>query len=139
MAQESWPPYPNLLPGDFANDLAAAVASGVQWGSAPSEDFDRLALRGDPLIYVVTQSGTLVVATQFVARGRIVHAVLADGLPVLAAGDVSLVVLGDYKAVIRLSNRSGHYRPARSCLELAAEVFRNQGFEVPNGAIDYVQ
>lgn len=139
MAQPTWPPYPNLLPGSYEDDVAAAAASGVQGASPPSEGFDRLASRGEPLIYVILQSEKLVVASQFVTQGRIGHAVLAHGLPVLAAGEVSLVVLGDYKAVIRLNNRSGHYHPARSCLELAAEIFRSHGFEVPDGAIDYIQ
>lgn len=139
MPRETWALYPNVLPDIYEDDVAAAKLSATRAVEAPGKAFDLLALTGDPLIYVITSDETLKVATQFVLEGRIGHAVLAEGLPVLAAGEVSLVVLDGYKAVIRLNNRSGHYRPRRPCLTLAADVFRGHGFEVPAEAIEYIQ
>jgi hypothetical protein len=49
------------------------------------------------------------------------------------------VVLEGYRGVIRLNNRSGHYRPQSNCLSLVAGIFRNHGFEVQDEVIEYIQ
>jgi hypothetical protein len=137
--QGTWPLYPNISPSSYSDELAAAELSGITSAVAASPEFLLLAVGGDPLIYVVTRSQNLVVATQFVPAGRMGHAVLAHGEAVLAAGEVSLFVLEEIRVVIRLNNKSGHYEPGRSCLALAAQVFQHHGFEIPDGAIEYIQ
>jgi len=61
--------------------------------------------------------------------------VLAGGAPVLAAGELAIVVAGAVRIVLELTNKSGHYEPHGSCLVVAAEVLVGLGFEVPDEVV----
>jgi hypothetical protein len=110
---------------DTAESIAYVVASG------PGETFDHLAASGEPLIYVVTEIGELVIGAQLSWPTPASHAVLAQGRAVAAAGEVLMAVADGIKIVLALNNKSGHYEPDAGCLVVAAQAFRDLGFEVP--------
>jgi hypothetical protein len=123
--------YTNMLPAEFAAELADAQHVGLNPATCPSVEFDLLANTEPRLVYVVTEQRALVVA-QLTFRGLDVrHSVLAGGRDVLAAGEISLVDLGGgTKQVLDLTHQSGHYQPHIDCLHVAADVLRDLGFEV---------
>lgn len=121
------------MPEELEAELRDAERYGVRRVVAPSDEFDELASRVDSLIYVVLQSRVLVVceATGYPAH----HSVLANGEPVLAAGELALVVYHGHRQVLRLDAVSGHYLPDRGCLAIAREVLETLGFTVPESAL----
>lgn len=126
--------YPNREPELLDEELKEARRLGIRVVVAPSDDFDRLAALGELLIYVVLPPRTLVVceASGFPAH----HSILADGRPVLAAGEVSLSIYGGEKTVLSVNALSGHYRPDPRCLEIVRDLFEGLGFAVPDASLD---
>ena len=127
--------YANRLPHLYQGEVDRAEAAGSTGVTAPGPEFEDLAASGEPLNFVVTQRMELVVASQFSGPPAADHAVLARGDLVLAAGEVSLAVADDFRMVIELNNRSGHYGPDAGCLAVAVEVFQALGFKVPDEVI----
>jgi hypothetical protein len=122
--------YPNKYPDQFAEEMRDAERAGLEVVRAPSVAFEALASAGDPLIYVVRDDLSIVVSPRTSRLVRMTHSVLAEGSPVLAAGEVNLVVGDGYRAVLVLNNYSGHYQPDDTCLDIAAKAFEQLGFEV---------
>lgn len=125
--------YPNLMPEWLAEELRAAHRIGIRIVTAPGDEFDALAVLGDPLIYVVLPPRVLVVCQNSGYPAH--HSVLADGRPVLAAGEVSLAVYRGQRTVLALNAISGHYLPDDGCLVIVREVFEALGFVVPNSSL----
>lgn len=100
-------------------------ARPIRWASAPGPDFEQLAADGEELIYVVTRTAVLIVCEHVLDAH---HSVLVNGDDVLAAGEVSLIVHGAFRAVLDLNEMSGHYRPRRESLHFPALILRDLGF-----------
>lgn len=128
--------YQNQYPDWYPDELDAAKSSGSVIALCPGADFDAIAARSDQLVYVVTEERRLIVALRIENGVEIRHPVLAQGLSVLAAGELDIVVSGQEKIVIRLTNRSGHYRPGHDCLDVAADVLTELGFTVDPSVIE---
>lgn len=62
------------------------------------------------------------------------HAVLVDGGPVQAAGEFENVAEHGALVVSALDNMSGHYRVAKTSLEVARQAFEATGIRVRSGA-----
>ncbi len=123
--------YENRLTGSYDEEFDAARGARVGGVICPGDEFDQLAARGDRLVFVVTTGRTLIVAPQLERGFEIRHPVLAGGAPVLAAGELDILVAGTTRIVLVLTNKSGHYEPLQSCLVVAVEVLVALGFEVP--------
>lgn len=115
--------------------METAELVGVSGVSCPGIEFDRLVVEGERLVFVVTEDLRLVVALQVYNGFEIRHPVLAEGRPVLAAGEIELLHAPKTKLVTDLTNQSGHYEPHASCLEVAIEVLVNLGYKVPRQVI----
>jgi hypothetical protein len=123
--------YENRLTGSYDEEFDAAREARVGGVICPGDEFDQLAARGDRLVFVVTIGRTLIVAPQLERGFEIRHPVLAGGAPVLAAGELDILVAGPVRIVLELTNKSGHYEPHQSCLVVAVEVLVGLEFEVP--------
>ena len=121
--------YANQLPEELEAEFRDAERVRIRGVAAPSDEFDKLADAGEQLIYVVLQSRVLVVceAVGYPAH----HSVLAHGDPVIAAGELSLVVYQGERTVLTATAVSGHYRPRPDCLTIVFEVLQGLGFTVP--------
>jgi hypothetical protein len=64
---------------------------------------------GEPIIWVVTQSGQLRIAPATQGGVRITHAVVAGGQPVIAAGQAQVAVGGGRTIGLEINSQSGHY------------------------------
>jgi hypothetical protein len=100
-------------------------ARSVRSGRAPGPEFEQLAVEGEELIYVVTSNREFIVCEHVLDAH---HSVLAGGGDVLAAGEVSLVVYADFRAVLDLNQMSGHYLPRQESLYFPAVILRDLGF-----------
>jgi hypothetical protein len=122
-------PEPRLYANQLRRELDAEIdrfrEAEVQWAKAPSEAFERLAADGEPLIYVVSRRHELIVAEHVVDAH---HSVLVNGDEVLAAGQVSLLVMGDLRIVLDLDAQSGHYLPSYESVYFAAVTLVDLGF-----------
>ena len=101
--QRYGPGFPNRAPGD--TPVPANTVSTTQAGRMTGL-----------LNYVVTENGELVLGRQRSSRGDAGHIDLAQGKPVLAAGEVK-VVGGQIKSI---NNQSGHYQPSGPIQRVAA-------------------
>lgn len=127
--------YVNRQPDRFARELAEAQSAGIEGASAGSVEFERVIALGEQLVYVVLVDGVLRICEKIVHFRQVHHSVIAVGEPVLAAGEVSVVVSEGIKYVIELNGRSGHYLPDPKCLAVARRAFEDLGFVVPDGAV----
>ena len=127
--------YRNQLAESYREEADAARAARVAGVTCPSEEFEMLAAEGERLVFVVRLDRALIVAPQLHRGFEVRHPVLAGGAAVLAAGEIELVYFTDVRVVLDLTNKSGHYRPHASCLEVTVEVLVELGFEVPAGVI----
>lgn len=76
------------------------------------------------LAYVVLEDGSIIVGRSNINQG---HIDLANGRPVIAAGEVEIV----HGQIKMINNKSGHYWPSGTSAQRAAEdAFRNIGFDV---------
>ena len=82
------------------------------------------------MIFVVITDGRLVAAPRRQHGENISHAVLANGGPVLAAGEFSVEFHGSEIVVSALNDMSGHYRPGAGGLAIAQESFETAGIRV---------
>jgi filamentous hemagglutinin len=84
--------------------------------------------------YVVLQDGQLVIGRKFNEVGG-GHIDLANGKPVVAAGEVK-ILSGKVKYI---DNTSGHYEPSGQAAQAAAEeAFSKKGFDVAGKYIEKV-
>ena len=97
----------------------------MNWAKAPSDAFEQLASDGEPLIYVVSKQNEFIVAEDVVDAH---HSVLVFGEDVLAAGQASLLAMGESRIVLDLDNQSGHYRPRDESIHFAAAILVDLGF-----------
>lgn len=122
-------PEPSLYANQLRSELAAETVrfrkAEARWAKAPSEAFEQLAPDGEPLIYVVSRRHELIVAEHVVDAH---HSVLVNGDEVLAAGQVSLLVMGDARIVLDLDAQSGHYRPRDESTYFPAAILLEMGF-----------
>lgn len=89
------------------------------------------------MIYVLA-GDRLLVSKRHVIGEHISHAVLADGGPVQAAGELEVIEFAEVKVVTALNNMSGHYQPGRGSLDVAVEAFEERGLRVlPDGVEQY--
>lgn len=87
------------------------------------------------MIFVVLVNGALLAAPRRHHDEDISHAVLADGGPVLAAGEFDAEIIGPQLFVSSLNNLSGHYRPTADSLTVARRAFETAGITVRCDAI----
>lgn len=125
--------YLNLMPERLPAELRDGERLGVTMATAPGADFDALVAKGELLNYVVLQSRRLVVCEAIGYPAH--HSVLAGGAPVMAAGEVSLLVYEGVRTVLDLNAVSGHYRPAPGCLAVVRELLESLGFDVPDSSL----
>jgi hypothetical protein len=125
--------YENQLPERLVEETARFALARLSICVAPGDEFERIAELGERLIYVVRRNRELVVCEDVLEAH---HSVLAAGEPVFAAGELSLAVHGEHKIVLDLNELSGHYRPARDCRRVAAEVLSSLDFFVPDDLLD---
>ncbi len=89
------------------------------------------------MIYVLA-SGRLLASKRHVMGEHISHAVLADGGPVQAAGELEVSEVGKNRMISSINNMSGHYRPGRESLDAVVEEFEESGLRVlPDGVKQY--
>lgn len=119
------------MPDAYSAEQAAAEDAGVRGVPCPGSDFNRLVAAGDRLIFVVTVDRQLIVASQVLRGFEVRHSVLAKGQPVLTAGEIEIVAADTFKCVVEITNKSGHYRPDAASLEVAIDLLKDLGFEVP--------
>lgn len=122
--------YSNRLPEQFQADLEDAERLGAEPMSPDDPRFDELRQQAEaeaePLNYVVTEQGELIVGPSRVGGKEIRHSVLADGEPVRAAGQVDLAG----NTVTYIDNDSGHYQPSADSLTVATDSWERAGFTV---------
>ena len=128
------PSYYNRMPSQLQGEMEAARRVGLRPIEIPGREFDSLAAEGVRLIYVVA-SGRLLVSKRQVGVEHITHAVLADGGPVQAAGELEIRAEHGSFVVSALNNISGHYRPAEASLEIARTAFESAGIHIPLQAL----
>ncbi len=87
------------------------------------------------MIFVVLTDGRLVAAPRRQHGENISHAVLANGGPVLAAGEFSVEFHGSEIVVSALNDMSGHYRPGADGLAIAQETFETAEISVRSEAV----
>ena len=121
--------YYNRYPERLPEEQAAADSAGVVPAEVPGDESDALAVEGERMIYVVAGDHVLV-APRYSMGQQISHAVLADGGPVQAAGEIDAVTISGKTVVISLDNKSGHYRPGRISLAVAKAAFESRGVQV---------
>lgn len=114
--------YNHDLPG-LRREQDDAQRAGVDPVKIPSDEFSALAATGVRMIFVISPDGQLVAAPRRHRGEYITHAVLADGGPVLAAGEFDVEFEGASMVVSWLDNMSGHYRPDADSLVVAVEAF----------------
>jgi RHS repeat-associated protein len=113
------PLFPNLLPQHLARELSHAAALGVSPKVATLSTLEGMA--GQRIKWVVTEGGELIVAPHSPFMNQeISHAVLSNGNPVRAAGEVFLTstpsgLQGDF-----ISSYSGHFFDGKSAEAAAA-------------------
>lgn len=125
--------YANQMPEELEAELREAARLGIRGIAAPSDEFDELAATGEQLIYVVLRSRKLVVCEAVGHPAN--HSVLAGGDPVIAAGELSLLVYHGERTVLSVNAISGHYMPGPDCLAIVCEVLQGLGFTVPETAL----
>ena len=86
------------------------------------------------MIFVVSSDGQLVAAPREQGGAHTSHAVLANGEPVLAAGEFTVDFRGSEIVVSALNNMSGHYQPGADGLAVAQDAFEAAGISVRPGA-----
>lgn len=116
--------------------MEAARRAGVVPVEVPSSAFTALATTGVRMIFVVLREGKLVAAPRERADAHTSHAVLANGDPVLAAGEFTVVLHGSEIVVSALNDMSGHYRPGAEGLAVAQRAFEAAGIDVRADAIN---
>ena len=124
----------NLHPEGLPTEQEAARRAKVMPVDVPSSAFDALATEGERMIYVVV-GGRPVVSIRRAIGENITHAVLADGRPVEAAGELEVAREDDTVVVTALDNMSGHYRPDAGSLTVAKEAFEKRGVPVRPGCV----
>jgi len=119
----------------LAEEVNDAHSAGVKWVACPGPEFDRLVGYTDRFIFVVAETRQLIVAPQLANGFEIRHSVLADGNPVLAAGELEVIHGAGLKYVTDLTSKSGHYDPRGACLDLVVELLIGLGYHVPDDAV----
>lgn len=127
--------YENNLAEFYSEEIEAAEKAGIAVVSCPGIEFDRLAAEGERLVYVLTENRKLIVALQVFKSFEIRHPVLAEGRHVLAAGEIEVLHASETKLVTDLTNKSGHYEPHSSCLDVTIEVLIHLGYNVPDEVV----
>ncbi|MEC4723843.1 PAAR domain-containing protein [Noviherbaspirillum sp. CPCC 100848] len=85
-------------------------------------------------IYIIDEHGKIY-ASNFHEAGKFHHSSLSRGKPVAAAGELE-VVDGE---LIGISDRSGHYVPARMYSDQALKIFAEKGIDMRYVFIDFIQ
>ncbi len=90
------------------------------------------------MIFVVLNNGKLVAAPRERGAAHTSHAVLANGGPVLAAGEFTVEFRGSEIMVSALNDMSGHYQPGADGLAVAQDAFEAAGISVrPEATTSY--
>jgi len=85
-------------------------------------------------IYIIDAEGKIY-ASNFHQAGRFHHSSLARGKPVAAAGELE-VLEGE---LVAISDRSGHYEPAREFSDQALSLFNEQGIDMRYVLVDFLR
>ncbi|WP_420626347.1 hypothetical protein [Candidatus Poriferisodalis sp.] len=129
------PPYYNRLHSRLPQEQEAVHRARVVPFGIPSEAFDALAAAGVRMVFVVLAGSGLVAAPRRQRGEHISHAVLADGGPVLAAGEFEVEFDGATMFISAINNMSGHFQPPADSLEVAQEAFGAAGIHVRPDAV----
>jgi hypothetical protein len=116
----------NTLPAKLREELATARKLGVKPMNVDDPAFEEI-VNEDKIKWAVTQSGELLIIPHTVSGMQIAHSVLAEGRPVLAAGEANIAVADNQCIGIGISNYSGHYLPNSSSLEIGKKSFESYG------------
>jgi hypothetical protein len=128
--------YRNRSPELLPQELDDARSAGVIPATFPGQHFNELVDQNRRLVYVLTLRFQLIIAPQLTGTFEIDHPALCQGEDVLAAGELDLVRIEREYVVMDLSNKSGHYRPDGSCLDLVREFMLDLGFQVLEEVLD---
>jgi hypothetical protein len=122
--------FANQLPWRLDTERATATRLGVMPLHPRDPGFDEVVNAG-PVKWVTTEAGELLLIPKWVDGEELAHTVMANGQPVQAAGEAS-IVSGDGRIVgLEISNHSGHYLPSLESLEIGREAFRAFGITFP--------
>ncbi len=122
--------FHNQLPDRLAGELEEAQRLGIKPLKFGEPGFDEVVNAGR-VKWAVTETGELVVIPHTTRATEIAHAVLTGGGPVLAAGEAEIAVAEGCYFGIEITNRSGHFMPSTSSLEIGRAAFRAHGIIFP--------
>jgi hypothetical protein len=122
-----WTVFENRLEEQLAEELAVARKVGVQPLHVEDVEFGKVANEERKLNWVVTPWGDLLFAPQWVLGEEIPHTALTGGGPVVAAGEAEIVVMGEERLCIDITNGSGHYLPDERSLSIGVQAFKTFG------------
>ena len=133
-------PFPNQLMGNLQAELATAKALNVSPVLANSSKFDEIVNSGETVKWAISTTGELRFVPAFKNGIQISHVVIHGGRDVIAAGEASIVSLGNGKYIAtHFSNRSGHYLPSPTSAEAGRQMFKKYGIDVPGNSVELIQ
>jgi hypothetical protein len=127
-----WTVFENRLEEQLAEELALARKVGVRPLHVEDVEFGKVANEERKLNWVVTQWGDLLFAPQWVLGEEIPHTALTGGGPVVAAGEAEIVVMGEERLCVDITNGSGHYLPDERSLSIGVQAFQTFGITFVN-------
>lgn len=109
-------------------ELGLARSLNISPVKVSSQDFLRVAEQG-PIKWAVLQNGDLVAIPKNIGLDEIKHSVLSNGKSVLAAGEATVDIFGNFKYGDEINRISGHFKPSASSLNIGISAFKNAGIE----------
>lgn len=125
-----WPSrqFENRDPDALAEELAHAERHGVHAVHVDDEEFDETVNAGAVKWAVLPDGELVVIPKKIEGADEFSHAVLSQGLPVLAAGEANLAGSADTAYFgLTISNHSGHFEPPPETLEIGLAAFADSG------------
>lgn len=116
------PVFENQLPSQLAQELQIAEDLGVTPMTVNDDGFDELVNSGT-IIWAIDTNRQL-----FFAPNTVNHTVLTNGEAVISAGEVDIAPDGNGGYILlTINNQSVHYQPGEASLEVAREIFSQNG------------
>ena len=114
--------FKNQLPDSLPSELAIAKKLGVKSMTTDDPNFGTMVNEAGTIKYVVTKDGQLLTIPHTVKGVEISHAVIADGKPVLAAGQAQVASGGGMHIGMEIQPHSGHYHYGNTASQNAASL-----------------
>jgi hypothetical protein len=115
--------FKNQLPNRLAAELREAAAVGVRPIRVDDPGFDKV-VNEDTIKFVITEGNELLIVPHTVRQTEISHAVLAQGRPVLAAGEAAIAGTSGKYVGMTITPYSGHYLNGASVAQSALSESR---------------